>query len=112
MLLDILKLLIVFSIEIKRGKLLPKNISKMQEAPRFEYDRARANYYNSDNDNPKFSEDNNQLFTSLKAIIDTHNLSIDDLFPSLTWWQTFFDKGIINTSELEQSILNSKYFPD
>ncbi len=116
LLLDILKLLTAFSIEIKRGKLLPKNISKIQEAVTFKYNQARANFFQrSDNDDTKISEYNNQHLTSLKVIIDRYtflNLLIYTPFPSLVWWQTFFDKGIINTSELNESILNSKYFPD
>ena len=113
---DILKLLMVFSIEIKRGRLLPENISKIQKALTFEEDRARSNFYkSSDKDDTKISEDNNQDLTSLKVIIDRYtflNLLFYTPFPSLVWWQTLFDKGIINTSELNESILNSKYFPD
>lgn len=113
---DILKLLTAFSIEIKRGRLLPENISKIQKALTFEEERARANFFQrSDDDDTKISEDNNQDLTSLKVIIDRYtflNLLFYTPFPSLVWWQTFFDKGMINASELEESILNSKYFPD
>ncbi len=98
---DILKLLMAFSIEIKRGTLLPKNINKLQESQK-------------NNSSIASSEDNTQELSSLTR--DRYpaflNLLIYTPFPSLAWWQTFFDKGIINTSELEESILNSKYFPD
>ena len=118
---DILRFLMAFSIEIKRGILLPKNISKLQEAQVFKLTQARHEHINSrrqanqNNSSSPTSNDNNQELISLKVIIDRYsflNLLIDTPFPSLVWWQTFFDKGIINISELEESILNSKYFPD
>ena len=90
---DILKLLMAFSIEIKRGNLSPKNINKLQESQK-------------NNSSIASSEDNTQELSSFL------NLLIYTPFPSLAWWQTFFDKGIINTSELEESILNSKFFTD
>ncbi len=118
---EIFKLLMAFSIEIKRGTLLPKNISKLQEAEIFKLNQARRDYIanrskiDQDNSSSASSEDNTQELTSLKRIIDRYtflNLLIYEPFLSLEWWQTFLDKGIINTSELEESILNSKYFQD
>ena len=119
---DILKLLMAFSIEIKRGNLSPKNINKLQDLQTFKQTQTRRNYIENrskidqNNSSIASSEDNTQEeLTSLKEIIERYpflNLLIYTPFPSLAWWQTFFDKGIINNSELNESILNSKYFPD
>ncbi|KST66606.1 NTPase [Mastigocoleus testarum BC008] len=124
---DLLKLLTVFSIEIKRGIILPKDISKLQEAQTFELTqataKARRNYTEARSktktDQEKLStlpsnEDTQQL-NSLKKLIDRYrilDLYLYEPFPNLAWWQTFFDKGIIDTQELEHSIFNSIYFQD
>ncbi|MEM8677502.1 MAG: P-loop NTPase fold protein, partial [Cyanobacteria bacterium P01_G01_bin.67] len=95
---DILQILIAFSIEIKRGELLPQEICNL------------LNEYAS---NSK-SDDPNSI--RLQKIIDKYkffpNVAIFDPLPSLLWWKDFFDLGKINEHELEQSILNSKYFAD
>ncbi|UJB72990.1 hypothetical protein HRE53_30125 (plasmid) [Acaryochloris sp. 'Moss Beach'] len=36
----------------------------------------------------------------------------DTFFPSLKWWQDFFDTGLIDLNELHESINSSKYFQD
>lgn len=36
----------------------------------------------------------------------------DTFFPNLKWWQDFFDTGLIDLNELDESINSSKYFQD
>ncbi|GAB4545938.1 MAG: P-loop NTPase fold protein [Pleurocapsa sp.] len=95
---DILQILIAFSIEIKRGELLPQEICNL------------LNKYESNQEN----DDSNSI--KLQKIIEKYkffpNVAIFDPLPSLSWWKDFFDLGKINEHELEQSILNSKYFAD
>ncbi|WP_375496341.1 hypothetical protein [uncultured Nostoc sp.] len=51
--------------------------------------------------------------TSLQKILGRYPMfNLHDPFPSKVWWQIFFDKGILDVQELEQSLLNSKYFQD
>ncbi|MEM8720796.1 MAG: P-loop NTPase fold protein [Cyanobacteria bacterium P01_G01_bin.39] len=118
----ILRLLLAFSIEVKRGSLLPKNINRLKEAQEFEYNESRKNYFqknkSKDSQNSLLSpsdEEDNKVLISLKKIIDQHqfwNLLIYEPLPNLEWWQDFLNLGKINENELKQSILNSKYFAD
>lgn len=118
----ILRLLMAFSIQIKGGALLPKNINKLKEAQEFEYNEGRRNYHknkgtkdNQDDLSSTSDEEDNKVLISLKKIIDKHqflNLLIYEPLPNLEWWQDFFDRGQINKLLLEESISNSKYFAD
>ena len=40
------------------------------------------------------------------------NLLMSTPFPNLEWWDSFFDKGIFDKKNLQQSIENSQYFQD
>ncbi|MBE9115518.1 NTPase [Lusitaniella coriacea LEGE 07157] len=107
---DILELLTVFSIEIKRGKMKSNGIMKLQD----EYmallkrrvDRSKGSNSNEQNEN---EED-----AYLLEILDRWYTSIDvsQPLPNAAWWQAFFDRGSIDAEELEKSISNSKYFLD
>ncbi|MEQ8385304.1 MAG: P-loop NTPase fold protein [Coleofasciculus sp. A1-SPW-01] len=109
---DILTILSVFSIEIKSGRMEPKEINKLEK----EYgsvlrnqgmDRMRRQDTNS------VPEENIEPQTSLQKMLGRYpNLNLHEPFPSKTWWQTFFDKGIIDAEELKQSLPSSKYFQD
>lgn len=103
---DLLKLLIAFSIEIKRGKMLPKEISKLREAYSASLSRRIATQ------SIGVAQDE-QEDTPLQEVLNRYPLlDLRTPFPSELWWQAFFDKGVLNTEELNQSILNSKYFQD
>jgi len=99
---DILSILMIFSIEIKRGVMLPKNICSLQDKYMIEIANMRTSAPESKNDN----EEQN----SVQKIIDRYGFTLCDPFPSGRWWEIFFDKGIIDEKELEQSMPNSKYF--
>jgi hypothetical protein len=106
---DILKLLIAFSIEIKRGLMLPQDINKLQE----EYITALSKPVPSRQTASSVTQDKDEEPTSLHKIINTYSaFELHEPFPSSVWWQIFFERGIIDSQELEQSILNSKYFQD
>ena len=40
------------------------------------------------------------------------NLWLNKPFPDLTWWQKFFDEGIVDINGLKDAIFNSKYLQD
>lgn len=102
---DLLKLLMAFSIEIKRGKMVSTEISKLRN----EYSSAITKQAKLN----RGIEDNNEKQTSLEEVLSRYpELNLHAPFPSTKWWETFFDKGIVDTQELEQAILNSRYFQD
>jgi len=106
---DLLKLLMAFSIEIKRGTMLPKDISKLQE----EYVSGLMKQVRSRQVSGSVVKDNSEEQTSLQKMLNRYTvLNLHNPFPSNVWWSVFFDKGIIDTQKLEQSILNSRYFQD
>lgn len=106
---DILKPLMAFSIEIKRGTMLPKDISKLQK----EYASAFVKQGRLNQAHPSGMNNNTEEQTSLQKILGRYTiLNLYDPFPSTIWWQIFFDKGSLDEHELEKSISNSKYFPD
>lgn len=107
---DILKLLMTFSIEIKRGEMLPKEISKLHE----EYISgvSKRVIFQTPNSVTNTKETHEEP-TSLQKILSRYpRLALHEPFPSQVWWETFFDKGILDTQELEQSLSTSKYFQD
>lgn len=105
---DLLKLLMAFSIEIKRGEMLPRDISKLQE-----YVSGLSRQVSSHQSSSSVTKDNKEELTLLQKMLNRYNfLNLYNPFPSILWWQTFLDKGIVDAKELEQSILNSRYFQD
>jgi len=115
---DLLKILITFSIEIKRGSMLPKDITKLyqayenlldQQAKRSVNSHRNANYAATQEEDKEKNTEN----SSLQKILNRYPLlNLHQPFPSLIWWQNFFDKGTIDKQELKQSIETSKYFKD
>ncbi|MBW4514061.1 MAG: KAP family NTPase [Timaviella obliquedivisa GSE-PSE-MK23-08B] len=103
---DLLKLLIVFSIEIKQGTVYPKDISNLDK----KYQSSEV----SDRSSSLTMKGNAEDQTSLQRMLSDKYTMLDlyEPFPSKVWWQIFFDEGSINTKELEQSVLTSKYFQD
>ncbi|MEQ9233187.1 P-loop NTPase fold protein [Coleofasciculus sp. E2-BRE-01] len=111
---DILNILTVFSLEIKSGRLLPKQILELQEE--FAYQREKRikeiDSYSHQQSSSGTNENSEEL-TSPQNIVNKYpQLKLYDPFPSKVWWQAFFDKGIIDRQELEQSLSTSKYFQD
>jgi hypothetical protein len=106
---DLLKLLIAFSIEIKRGNMLPKDLENLQN----DYVSETIAQLNSKQSPSSVTEDKAKFQYPLQKMFSTYAI-LDPfyLFPSTSWWQAFFDKGIIDIKELEQSILSSRYFQD
>lgn len=105
---DLLRLLMAFSIEIKRGVMLPRDISKLQK----EYTSGLSKRVSSRQSFSTTKEHNAEL-NSLQKMLDRYTfLNLHDPFPSTLWWQIFFEKGILDEKGLEQSILSSKYFQD
>ncbi|MDZ8030489.1 hypothetical protein [Nostoc sp. DedSLP04] len=108
---DVLKILIVFSIEIRRGKMFPKDIGSLlqESAKMFVSNRNNISYRLA---NSSINEDSSEK-TPLQEILKKYPfLKIYDPFPNKIWWETFFDKGISDAKELEQSLLISPYFQD
>lgn len=76
---DILKLLIAFSIEIKRGTMLPKDISKLQE----EYVSILSKQVSSRQASSSVTKDNSEEQNSLQEVVGRYTmLNLHDLFPS------------------------------
>ena len=118
---DILKFLMAFSIEIKRAKFFPKDISTLKEAYISEIqkqaERNVKHTFKNEHNQPStvVTKENNQEENSIQEVLDRYrdlDLHLDNPCPSSSWWQTFLDKGILDKQELDQSLLNSRYFQD
>ncbi|QMS91046.1 AAA family ATPase [Nostoc edaphicum CCNP1411] len=108
---DILKLLIAFSIEIRRAKILPKDIGSLLQ----EYANIFVNNIHNSSYRPPSSsinEDSSKKTPVQEILRKYHPLKLYDPFPSAIWWQTFFDKGALDAKELERSLSISQYFQD
>ncbi|MEH2100920.1 MAG: P-loop NTPase fold protein [Nostoc sp.] len=105
---DILKVLIVLSIEIKSGRLSPEDIYKLQQ----EYISSLSEQI-VDRQLSSPGVSSKEKTDSPQSIFQKyHFINFYTLFPSYIWWGTFFDKGILDAQELEKSIKSSKYFED
>jgi KAP family P-loop domain len=111
---DLLKSLMAFSIEIKRGTMLPKDINNLEENhwATLEQSLQSSNSHQSSEEQtvPGIGEEQTKFQKKLCSYSGL--FFIDLLFPSKIWWKTFFDKGIIDRQELEQSLPNSRHFQD
>ncbi|MDJ0737602.1 MAG: P-loop NTPase fold protein [Nostocaceae cyanobacterium] len=106
---DILKILTAFSIEINRGNMLAKDISKLLEASVYQKIKG-VNLYQVKHSAVK---DKTKEEILLQKIIDRYpmlKLNIYEPFPSLEWWEIFFDQGIVDIEKLDKLLSNSKYF--
>ncbi|MBD2316445.1 P-loop NTPase fold protein [Phormidium tenue] len=103
---DILQSLMAFSIEIKRGDMSPKDITKLEDV-------YISKLTEETNLQQSFNPTNNQSDTKLTKLQQSlgryTSINLYDPLPSRQWWEVFFDKGIIDEKELNQSILN-RYF--
>ena len=114
---DLLRFLMAFSIEVKRGAMSAKDVSKLLEEYNSgeleEYKSSRSKQLSLPQTPNLVVKDNSEEKTSLQKILDRYTtLTLHDPFPSILWWQTFLDKGVIDLQELEQSVSDSKYFQD
>ncbi|MBE9113859.1 NTPase [Nodosilinea sp. LEGE 07298] len=107
---DLLRALTAFLIEIRQGKISPKDIEKLTT----EYANFLSKKLFSPSDrNDRRKNENENEEDHLLEFIDTYPfLDMYSVFPSLTWWKRFFDQGAIDLEELELSISSSKYFQD
>ncbi len=106
---DILKFLVAFSIEIRRGSILPRNINKLQEAYISAVSKQAMLYGVTDSTENINTEEEN----SLQKVLDRYTfLDIHSPLPSLAWWAMFFEQGVVDKQELEKSVSSSKYFRD
>ncbi|KST67280.1 hypothetical protein BC008_29270 [Mastigocoleus testarum BC008] len=113
---DILEVLIMFSIEISYGKLQSKDISQIPE--KLSKELANASLKGMGLINHKDNKENNgkeeksflQIFEKYTKIYDS--IFLNGLYPDFSWWEQFFDKGVIDEESLEKLMPNSKYFQD
>ena len=116
---EILKILTAFSIEIKRGNLLPKDICQLQEAEKHRKEQPRSEYISKvGGTNPsQLSDKERKKFTHFQEVTDKYDFIKDLVYEfqkpilNLLWWQNFFDKGIIHEN-FQELIFNSRYFID
>ncbi|MEA5471941.1 P-loop NTPase fold protein [Spirulina sp. 06S082] len=97
---ELLKFVTIFSIEIRRGRILAKDIHE------FGYEQISRKYKNED------TKDKSKEQQIREQIVETYTMiSFSNSFPSSKWWQDFFDLGIVESQELQQSIENN-FFED
>ncbi|MEA5582076.1 P-loop NTPase fold protein [Nodularia harveyana UHCC-0300] len=111
---EILKFLIIFSIEISSGRLKPQDINQIEKKLLAEFVSVRRKQRQNDI-NENSSEDQisfKEMFEKYENIysINFNYLNSDKFLPGLLWWELFFDKGIVDKTILEKSISSSKYF--
>ncbi|MGP1385347.1 MAG: hypothetical protein ACTS2F_17415 [Thainema sp.] len=97
--LPILRLLISYSIAIKSGEIQQEAIADLRKKRIQEIDESPADTKDK------------ILF---KNLLHAKHLFMNPsmVFPNESWWQTFFNKGISDIQQLEESIQSSKYFQD
>jgi len=109
---EILQLLTIFSIEISSGRLKPEDISQLSEKINKELASSAQRKHNPNADLPKNNGKDEISWLQIFQKYGVINSILDDLFPNLSWWEDFFDKGIVDKEILEQLMPSSKYFQD
>lgn len=119
---EILELLTVFSIEISRGQLNPRNISEIQELMEKKTIKSvkdvfvkRGNSSNNLSQNQTIENIDIEcewVETFKKYGYFDWRANLNQKYPNLSWWQAFFDKGIVDKKQLEELLISSKYFID
>jgi hypothetical protein len=108
---DILKVLMAFSIEIKRGNILPTEISKLENG--YTSEAMQSKIATMRQAPSSATKQNNEEGTKLTKILGTYpELSLHEPVLGHKFWETFFDKGILDKQKLETSLSTSKYFQD
>lgn len=110
---ELLELLIVFSIEVKRGNILPKDISNLKKQyyskPSSKVKEQNNSYQQTNSHQNNSKQDENLL----QNILDRYPmLNLYQPLLNEAWWQSFFDQGSIDVQELKTSVLSSRYFQD
>lgn len=108
---QILKVIIIFSLEINYGRLKTKNICLVPDAI---YETIAKDYHNRKNDNNIKTNMNNIIDEkSIRLFLSFFNLEIpnsgNEYLQNIIWWQKFFHKGLIDEEGLEILWNNSKY---
>lgn len=106
---DILEILIIFFIEISSGRLDPTDISQIDKKIASEIRPAKDT---DSKENKGNTEDKKSFIEMFKKYGNIYYRNFPPAFPNLSWWELFFDKGIIDKEELEKSMGSSKYFKD
>lgn len=105
---DILNVLMVLSIEIETERLSPKDIRKLEK----EYISSLSNQI-SDHRLSSLGASNKEKTDLPQSIFEKYRfINFYTLFPSVIWWEAFFDNGVLDPEELEKSLASSKYFKD
>lgn len=103
----LLTCLIAFSIEIKKGSLNPQDIEKISNV----YAKSvvnRGRKIREGNQEESTIDRDDQL---QPPFLEKYNMFYSKaLLPNESWWQKFFDKGILDIDELETSTRSSVYF--
>lgn len=108
---DLLRMLMCFSLEIKRNAMSEKDILNLFEAST---NLQTKNFFKQQGNNLEEEKHQNlRKFEYLEPIIKMYSqLDFSSPYPSLDWWRVFFDIGKINREYLAKSIDESKYFID
>jgi hypothetical protein len=115
---EVLELLIIFSIEIACARLHPQEISQIDQelAKEIMSDRRGNNHSNLTEKNNANAEHKDSIFKKYQNLYKFSYfnglLPFSGLYPSLLWWEAFFDKGLIDRKNLEESLPNSKFFQE
>jgi hypothetical protein len=107
---DTLKYLIIFSIEIDRGKMRSGEISYLKNEYIGLGGITISIPLNGQKKNEAMEKETKED-ENIQEIVRRYRSYLPQLiFPSSSWWYMFFDKGISDKQELEQSISTSLYF--
>lgn len=111
---DLFGCLVAFSIEIKQGKLNPDEILQIQETYTLKSVRQRALHTSNETTTEDTLKESEDKVDQLQNIVDRYSPLADlrDPFPNPAWWCLFFDQGILDAKELNNSVASSKYFRD
>ena len=119
---DILNNILIFlaflSIEIKRGVIHSNDVNKLIREYRSHSAKLSLNATlgrsidSSQAIKLESKLDNQELQNTVQKNYNLYsNFELDKVFPSESWWEKFFDQGLIDSDELNTSVL-SKYFPE
>lgn len=101
----LLRLLIIFSIEIKRNHIKPKKIASLKQENNSIISRQTQ----------QNTQEKKWFDKLLEKYADSKFKNYQPLnapFPSFAWWGEFLDKGILDKEKLEESVITTGYFPD
>jgi hypothetical protein len=101
---DILRTLTIFSIETRAGAISTSDISKLEQLSIY----LVANSMPGNNSNKIANANLDPLLKFAKKWVNI--IPFCTYFPSLKWWQDFFENGFIDKAYLDRSILDSKSF--